>query len=196
MDLLSTSCCRLCVLCSVAAVGGGEELPVSAQMVEEYEQVMVAGIRWQHLGPTPPFESTVGHRLVLLYIRGVRLRTQFLQSNWLRATGSPMLSRLLLSTLKSTIGVHNGLFHSVTRTRVKPVSLCASVCLHHCLQYGKRFWAAVHARTSKNELDLEELEEGSPLEMCYLLGEGQEGIETSLLGASPLHCLAACGLAA
>jgi hypothetical protein len=38
-------------------------------------------------------------------------------------------------------------------------------------QFVHRFWAAVRSRTSRNELDLEGLEEGSPLEMCYLLGE-------------------------
>uniref|UniRef100_A0A383VNM5 HMG box domain-containing protein n=1 Tax=Tetradesmus obliquus TaxID=3088 RepID=A0A383VNM5_TETOB len=53
-------------------------------------------------------------------------------------------------------------------------------------QFVHRFWAAVRARTSRNELDLEGLEEGSPLEMCYLLGKLQE--PGQILDANDKEC--------
>ncbi|WIA37358.1 hypothetical protein OEZ86_014287 [Tetradesmus obliquus] len=53
-------------------------------------------------------------------------------------------------------------------------------------QFVHRFWVAVRARTSRNELDLEGLEEGSPLEMCYLLGKLQE--PGQILDANDKEC--------
>lgn len=40
--------------------------------------------------------------------------------------------------------------------------------------YCRKFWSSVHEHTIGGSLDLDDLEEGSPLEMCYYLGKLQE----------------------